>query len=85
MDGGVLSLNCAILYAEADIITHTGHKYDRICMFRRNRYLVNQADLVLAAYDGQPGGTAMVVDYARRMNVPVCVITPSMKLMAHVG
>ena len=74
----------AILYAEADIITATGHKYDKTCLFRRNRYLVNNADLVLAAYDGQPGGTAMVVDYAKKMDVPVCIIAPSVKLLSEV-
>ena len=72
----------AVLFAEADIITATGHTYNRSCMFRRNRYLVNNADLLLAAYDGQPGGTAMVIDYARRMDVPVCLISPTVKLLA---
>ena len=74
----------AILFAEADIITATGHKFDNTCLFRRNRYLVNNADLVLAAFDGQPGGTAMVVDYAQKMDVPVCLIAPTVKLLSEV-
>ena len=41
--------------------------YDKSCMFRRNRYLVDNADLVLAAYHkGSTGGTAMTVDYAHK-------------------
>ena len=46
--------------------------YDKSCMFRRNRYLVDNADLVLAAYHkGSTGGTAMTVDYARKQGVKV--------------
>ena len=46
--------------------------YDKSCMFRRNRYLVDNADLVLAAYHkGSTGGTAMTVDYAHRKQVKV--------------
>jgi len=66
----------ARLFSEADITTATGHAYDRGCMFRRNRYLVDNADLLLAAYDGQPGGTAMTVDYARKSGIRVFLIQP---------
>ena len=46
--------------------------YDKSCMFRRNRYLVDNADLVLAAYHkGSTGGTAMTVDYAHKKQVKV--------------
>ena len=59
------------LFAAADIVTATGHAYTKGCMFRRNRYLVDNADLLLAAYTGQPGGTAMTVDYARKSGIQV--------------
>ena len=46
--------------------------YDKSCIFRRNRYLVDNADLVLAAYHkGSSGGTAMTVDYAHKKQVEV--------------
>lgn len=64
------------LFAAADIVTATGHEYTKACMFRRNRYLVDNADLLLAAYDGQPGGTAMTCDYAREVGVPIHLIMP---------
>ena len=42
--------------------------------------LVGLADRLLAVWDGQPargyGGTADVVDYARRVGVPVVVVWP---------
>lgn len=64
------------LFAAADIITATGHQYTKACMFRRNRYLVDNADLLLAAYDGQPGGTAMTVQYAVDTRIAVQLIAP---------
>lgn len=67
----------ARLFREADIITATGHEYTKACMFRRNCYLVNNADLLLAAYDGQPGGTAMTVEYARENGVRVNLVPPT--------
>ena len=45
-------------------------------MFRRNRYMVDNANLLLAAYDGQPGGTAMTVEYAENTRVPVQIVAP---------
>ena len=65
------------LFAQADITTATGHAYTRSAMFRRNHYLVDNADLLLAAYDGQPGGTAMTCELARRFDVPVMKIKPT--------
>ena len=65
------------LFAQADITTATGHAYTKSAMFRRNHYLVDNADLLLAAYDGQPGGTAMTCELARRYDVPVMKIKPT--------
>lgn len=64
------------LFECADITTATGHQYTKGCMFTRNRYLVTNADLLLAAFDGKPGGTAMTVDYAQKMGVQVLCIPP---------
>ena len=65
------------LFAQADITTATGHTYTRSAMFRRNHYLVDNADLLLAAFDGQPGGTAMTCELARRYDVPAMKIKPT--------
>ena len=64
------------LFREADIITATGHEYTKGCMFRRNRYMVTNADLLVAAYDGKEGGTAMTVDYAKKAGIQVALIRP---------
>ena len=34
------------------------------CMQRRNRYLVDHASLLIAAYDGSSGGTRNTIQYA---------------------
>lgn len=66
------------LFEQADVTTATGHAYTRSAMFRRNHYLVDNADLLLAAYDGQSGGTAMTCELARRCDVPVMKIKPTL-------
>ena len=53
------------LFDQADVVTAVSHEYTKGCMFKRNRYLVVNADLLLAAYDGQPGGTKMTIDIAK--------------------
>ena len=45
-------------------------------MFIRNRYLVNNADLLLAAYDGKSGGTEMTIQTAKANGVKVQIIQP---------
>ena len=59
------------LFRDADIVTVIDHEYKPSSMFRRNRYLVDNADLLLAAFDGQEGGTKMTVDYAEENGIQV--------------
>ena len=65
------------LLENADIVTRISREYTRRCIFARNRYLVDNADLLLAAYDGQSGGTEMTVNYARSKNVQIQIIDPA--------
>lgn len=67
---------------EADIITYTSHQYSRSCMFVRNRYLVDNADLLVAGYDGQPGGTQMTCEYARECGIEGCLVRPVVERLA---
>ena len=64
------------LLACADILTATGHAYTKGCFFKRNRYLVDNCDTLLAVYDGQPGGTAMTVGYAQECGREILYIRP---------
>jgi len=65
-----------VLLDEADIVTFTSHEYSKGAVFLRNHYLINNADLLLAAYDGQPGGTQMTCDSARKAGLDICKIPP---------
>ena len=67
------------LFDRADVITFTGHEYHRAALFIRNQYMVDHADLLLAAYDGQSGGTRMTVEYARRKNIQIMLIQPEIR------
>lgn len=60
----------------SDRVIYISHAYDRGVFFRRNRYMVDRADLVLAAYDGQPGGTEKTVAYAHARGVRVLRLPP---------
>lgn len=66
----------ATLFQAADVVTVICQEYTKSCMFRRNRYLVDNADVLLACYDGKPGGTAMTVDMAKRDGVRTLFIPP---------
>ena len=60
----------------SDKVIHISHSYDKGVFFRRNHYMVDHVDLLLAAYDGQPGGTAGTIAYAKRHGVRVTYILP---------
>ena len=41
------------------------HRYDRFCMMRRNRYMVDRSGQIIAVYNGVPrGGTYQTLAYA---------------------
>lgn len=64
------------LFNLADVVTAIAHEYTQSCMFRRNQYLVTNADILVAAYDGQDGGTKMTVELAHREGVQVLLVPP---------
>ena len=63
----------------ADVVTVLSHEYTKGCLFARNRYLVTQADILLACFDGMEGGTKNTVEYAQRNGCRVCLIPPVKK------
>lgn len=57
-----------------DFETMVQHSYDRGCMLRRNRYMVDRSSLLIAAFDGSRGGTLYTAAYAMKQGVEVVVI-----------
>ena len=62
------------LVAECDEVSLLQHAYTPGCMQRRNRYMVERSSLLLAVYDGQPGGTMNTILLARRSGCHVITI-----------
>ena len=62
------------LVAECDEVTFVQHAYTPGCMQRRNEYMVERSSLLLACYDGQPGGTMSTILLARRRGCQIITI-----------
>lgn len=45
--------------------------HSQLCMHNRNKYMVDNSSLVIAAYTGAQGGTKNTVEYAKRTGVPI--------------
>ena len=55
-----------------DVVKIHSDSYSKDCYMRRNRYMVNQSQRVIAVYDGRStGGTAATVRYAKGKDVRV--------------
>lgn len=67
----------AAVIAAADKTTLLRPVYSKGCMQQRNRYMVDGSDLVFAVWNGNPGGTAMTVRYARSKNKPILLLDPN--------
>ena len=59
------------LVDQCDFETMVQRHYDKGCMLRRNRYMVDRSSLLLAAYDGMLGGTMYTLTYAMRQGLDI--------------
>ena len=59
------------LVEACDFETLVSTGYTSYCMQRRDRYMVDHASLLIAAFDGTPGGTQYTVQYALSRRVSV--------------
>ena len=55
--------------SQSDKYFYTSENYNKGCMLKRNRYMVDHAEYVISAWDGRKsGGTYATVNYARKLN-----------------
>lgn len=54
-----------------DTRTLISETYDRGCMMRRNRYMVDASRMLIAASNGQPGGAENTIRYAKSKGLEV--------------
>ena len=59
------------LICECDKTTLIQREYTPGCMMKRNRYMVDRADLIIACYDGKTGGTFNTLRYALEKDVKI--------------
>ena len=59
------------LARECDYTTVIQKDYTPDCMLRRNRYMVDAASVLIAAYNGSPGGTRSTLLYAMRQGLQI--------------
>jgi len=61
----------ARLVADCDYHTLVQKNYTPDCLMRRNRYMVDNSCVLIAAYGGKPGGTMSTLLYALRRELEV--------------
>jgi len=66
----------ARLVEQCTFATYVARDYSRDCIHRRNRYMVDNSSVLVAVYDGQPGGTKNTVAYARKRGLEIIEIRP---------
>lgn len=63
------------LFDACDYQTVVSHSYTPDCMMRRNRYMVDNSSVVIAAFNGSSGGTLNTILYAMRKKREVIQIS----------
>ena len=59
------------LLRRCDTVTVLQEEYSAGCMMKRNRYMVDHADILIACYDGKPGGTLNTMRYAIKQDIQI--------------
>lgn len=54
----------------------TNEEYAPYLMQKRNEYMVDLSDKVIAVWNGKSGGTANCVKYAKTVDKPIMLILP---------
>lgn len=55
------------------------HYIGSYCMLERNHYMISNSSLVIALYNGKPGGTAKTLDDAKKQGLKIIIINPLSK------
>ena len=62
------------LLDSCDKVNILQESYSPGCMERRNRYMVDNSSVMLACFDGRPGGTMSTILYAERQGLKTILI-----------
>ncbi|MCH5207289.1 MAG: DUF1273 family protein [Oscillospiraceae bacterium] len=61
---------------QCDKAIYISDEYNKTCMLKRDRALVDMCDVLVAVFDGTKGGTKYTVDYAEKKHKKIIVIPP---------
>lgn len=61
---------------ECDKKTILQKDYTNDCMYKRNEYMVDNSDIVMAVWNGKKSGTSYTVEYAQKKGRRVLVFNP---------
>lgn len=61
---------------QCDVKTVLSEVYTPTCMNDRNKYLVDQSDVVIAIWNGKPSGTRNTVQFAKEKGCKIKIINP---------
>lgn len=64
------------ILALADETVCVSDQYSPACMMVRNRYMVERSDVIIAAFNGEKGGTRGTVEYAKRLCKRIIYVPP---------
>ncbi|MGH1107461.1 SLOG family protein [Bacillus paranthracis] len=71
---------------QADVVTYVSKLlYKPYLMQKRNEYMVNKSDELIAIFDGTKGGTANCIDYAIKKEKKIVTINPKELIIQHKG
>ena len=62
------------LIEQCNYETMVQHHYDRYCMQRRDRYMVDRSAMIIAVYGGTAGGTMYTLAYAMRKGLEMMLL-----------
>lgn len=65
------------LLPKADVITYLQDEYTRGCMQRRNKYMADKSQYVIAVWNGSKSGTANTIKYAEKLKRNIIIIDPN--------
>ena len=60
---------------QADIVKFVCPGYSRVCFQIRNEWMVDRSVRLIAVYNGTVGGTRNTIDYARKTNTAIVVLS----------
>ena len=71
------------LLSLCDKVTIVQEHYTTNCMMKRNEYMVNNSDYVVAVWNGKPSGTGNTIKYAVQHGKPVyCISSVDFRMSA---